>query len=312
MNQILSTENINNKKNKSKARGVSSGSKDIASIIRFFAIFLIIMGVLVIGSGAYALYSDGNKTNEPKIESKPQISIENKGEDKILITITDEEDIDNVTYQWNDEQEQTISGASGKFIQEELELPDGKNTLKVRALNINGGLNEISREFEAVASIGIKTSISGNNIKIEINSEEEIESFSYAWDDEEPTNVTVNDKKYSMEIEAIMGEHTLNIVAKDINGVEKTKEQQVVGTTKPTLKITKGDNAYHIVAYDEIGLDRVEVTTLNDGKITKMKSDGKEFEYDFPLKDGDENYVEIVAYNNNGVESSRIRAKWPR
>ena len=314
MNQILSTENINNNKKKNyKSKGTSTGAKDMKSILRFFAIMLIVFGALIAGNGVLALNNGGNSNNSKVSQTTtPQIMVESKGEDKVLITITDEADIDNVTYQWNDETEQKIQGASGKFVQKEIDLPDGENVLSVKALNVDGGVKEINKKFESVATIGIKMTISGNNIKVDINGKEQIEKFTYAWDDEEAKEVTVNDTSYSMQIEAIIGEHTLKIVATDVNGVEKEKEQKVRGTTKPTLNITKGDGAYHIEAYDEIGLDRIEITTLKDGKVKKIKSDGKELEYDFPLNDGEDNLIQVVAINTNDVESKKIRAKWPR
>ena len=313
MNQILSTYNVNDKKNKSKARSGGTSTKDIHSVIRFFAIMLIIFGALIIGNGVIAL-TGGNTGSgkEQVVESKPQIKLEKKGEDKVIITVTDEVDIDNVTYSWNKEEDLQIAGASGKFVQKIIDIPDGENTLYIKALNINGGVQEETQKFELIPKIGIKMSMSGNSIKVDVTGQDEIEKISYAWDDEEPKTVEVKDKKYSLEIEAIIGEHTLKVVEVDVNGEEKKKEQPVTGTTKPTLKITKGNGAYHIEASDEIGLDRIEITTLKDGKVNRIKSDGKELEYDFPLKDNDENYVEIVAINTNDVESQRIKAKWPR
>ena len=43
-----------------------------------------------------------------------------------------------------------------------------------------------------------------------------------------------------------------------------------------------------------------------------MITDGKDFTYNFPLKEGDENKIQIVAYNSNGVESEVVRAKWKK
>ena len=170
----------------------------------------------------------------------------------------------------------------------------------------------MERTFELSLATNIDLSISGNSIKVNLKGKEEIKEFTFAWDDEEPKKVAVNNTEYSMEIEAPLGEHTLKLKATNINDEVEEKTQEVVGTKQPTVTVKKGNNAFAISAHDEIGLDRIEITTLRDGKVTKIQADGKDLEYNFPLKQGDDNLVEIVAYNDNGVKSKKLRAKWPK
>ena len=87
MNQILSTENINSKYRK------SNGSKDIKSIIKFFAIMLMIFGIFLIASSSYALYKgiNGNNNEEQQQStSQPEIEVENKDEKQLILTKTQE------------------------------------------------------------------------------------------------------------------------------------------------------------------------------------------------------------------------------
>ena len=308
MNQILATENQNYKKNKAKL----NGSKDVNSIVKFFAIILIIFGLFLIINSSYALYKGEGETKLSSTQKEPDIQIEKKGEDKVLIRIMHEDVIEIVNYNWDGQNSKTINGNGRKYIQEEVEIPNGKNTLYVTAKDVNGNVKKLNEEFESISKINIDISISENNIKVQLESKENINKFTYAWDEEDVNEVEVNDMKYVMEIEAPLGRHTLTVVATDINGEEVEKTQDVVGTKKPTVKLEKGDNAYVIKAFDEIGLDRIEVTTLNDGKVTKIQSDGKEFEYNFPLKQGNDNFIEVIAYNENGVASDKLRAKWPK
>ena len=310
MNQILSTENINNRNKGSKKSRGGSGTKDINSVIKFFAIGLFIFGLFLIINSSYAmLKGNGEETTKSMVE--PTIEVENKGEDKLLLKVMHEDDIEKIRYSWNQENPTTVQSV-GKFFQKELDIPSGENTLYVTATDANGNVKNMQKSFELNLSTNIDMSISGNNIKINLKGQNEIEEFKYAWDEEEPTTVKVNDKEYSMEIEAPVGRHTLKVTATDVNGEEEEKTQEVVGTTQPTIEVKKGDNAYIITAHDEIGLDRIEITKLENGKVTKVQADGKEFEYNYPVYSGSDNFIEIKAFNDNGVQSKRVRVKWPK
>lgn len=307
MNQILSTENINNK---NKGYKKSSGSKDIRSVTKFFAFGLLILGIFLVINSSYAmLKNDGAKAK--KDVGEPTIEIEEKGEDKLLIKVMHEDDVATLTYSWNNENPTTVKSI-GKFYQKELDIPNGQNTLYVTATDVNGTVKKTEKDFELTLSTNIDVSIAGNNIKINLKGQDVIKEFTFAWDEEEPKKVDVNNTEYSMEIEAPLGRHTLVINTTDINGEKAEKTQEVVGTKQPTIQIKKGNNAFAISAHDEIGLDRIEITTLKDGKVTKIQADGKDLDYNFPLKQGDENLIEIVAYNENGVMSKKLRAKWPK
>ena len=63
MNQILVLENKTKKK---KVKTRSSGPSDIQNILRFFAVVIIIFGLVMIGQSSYAIYRDakGNNTKD--------------------------------------------------------------------------------------------------------------------------------------------------------------------------------------------------------------------------------------------------------
>ena len=93
MNQILAT-NPEPKKQKSKKVGnVKSGSKDIASVTKFFAIGLIVFGACVIGTGSYALYKGEGRKTSVNVMSKPVISVENVDGDNSTISLKATSDI---------------------------------------------------------------------------------------------------------------------------------------------------------------------------------------------------------------------------
>lgn len=308
MNQILSTENRNNKNNR------TGGSRDINSIAKFFAIAIFIFGIVLIATSSFALCKNqSNKEQERKNAVKPTIQIEKKGEDELIITVIHEEtEIDNVVYYWNDGNKTTIDGDSRKYIQKIIEIPTGTNTLYVSATDINGNITEYTKVYELAGDVKIDITQSGNNVKITVEGKNELKSITYTWDEEEGKTLDVNEKSYSIEVEALVGEHSLVVKAVDNKDNEQEKKIKVIGTTKPTLNVEKGDNCYVITAHDDIALEKIEIVTMADGKVTAIESDGKDFSYKYPLKDGDDNYIKITAYNTQGVKSKVIGVKWKK
>lgn len=308
MNQILSTEDLNN-----KYKGTKGNSKDIRTIVKFFAIILILFGIFLIASSSYALYKGGNSSNVGGQNiKKPEIEVQAKGEKQLILTIMHEDEIREVMYYWNDEEAETITGEGRKYIQTKIEIPKGENILTVQVTDVNGQTAQYTNTYTLNGDIDIKIEQSGNNVKIKVTGKEQIKNVKYSWDKEETKTVDVNDKDYSFELEVLIGEHELNVTATDVNNNEENKKIIVTGTTKPTVTIEPGDDCYVIKAHDDIGLDRVEIETMADGKVTKMQPDGKDFKYNFPLKEGDENYIKVTAYNTNGVASKSKKAVWKR
>lgn len=305
MNQILSTENISNKGKYNKG-----SQKDIKTVIKFFAIILIIFGIFITASSSYALYKNNEKKEVPT--TKPEIVLENKNEDQLILKVMHGQIIDNVIYYWNNEEENKINGNGGKYVEKTLDIPNGENTLHVIAKDINNMTQEVNKTYTKTAQSGnvnIEIKLSGNNISISFTSEEKISYIKYNWNDEEEKEVEVNDTQYKTEIEAIKGEHTLTVYAVDENGNETKEVKKIIGTTKPKIQISKGDDCFVITATDESGIDKVVIKRTSDNKSFTMKAKDNEKEYkcEFPLEEG-ENRIEITVYNINGA-TEQAKAK---
>lgn len=315
MNQILSTEN-NNKSGKKRNKRSSATVKDIGSIAKFFAIALIIFGIFLVATSSYAWYKKESeeKADEQRKEVKATVRIEPKGEDKALITVIhDEAEIAKVEYYWQYGNVETIDGKNRKYMQMTVDVPAGENVLTVIATDSNGNKTKQTQEFVIEnSSIQVEITQSKNNVKISATTDNELKTITYSWDEEEEKTIEINGKEYSMEIEAILGEHDLKVVVTDTEGNEEEKIITVKGTTKPTATIEAGNDCYLIKAHDDIGLSRVVIETVEDGKLTTMESDGKDFEFEFPLKDGSENYIKVTAYNKYGVASKTRKAVWKK
>ena len=125
MNQILSTSMPMDSKKKQKQKNGQPIA--LGSIIKFFGIAILIFGGLLVGVGVYSMTQNPVQQKEENVE--PTISIENKTENTILLKIMHQKNIDRVEYGWNDEEMTVINGNNGKYLEKEIEIPSGTNTL---------------------------------------------------------------------------------------------------------------------------------------------------------------------------------------
>ena len=99
MNQILST---NMPVNEKKIKNRNSKPIEVGTILRVFAIALLIFGTFLIGTGIYSII--GKKGANKNESLQPSISIEDKSEDTILLKVVHSKNISKLEYRWNDEE----------------------------------------------------------------------------------------------------------------------------------------------------------------------------------------------------------------
>ena len=301
MNQILATSEATSKKKR-------SGPADIKTVVKVFAIVMIIFGVFMIGTGSYAIYKDNESKNSEV--TKPTITETQKDEKTVLVSVAHDKAIDRIEYKWNDGEVQTVTGNGRRNIEIEVEIPGGTNTLTVRAIDVNG--QEISTDIDYTAEDIINLTVSGNKLKITAENETEISYMTYRWDEEEEQKIDINSTTVDQEIDIPMGEHNLTVILVDINNETITKEQKVKGVTKPVIEIgaDEAKENYLVTITDETGLDKVEVTLRGETKTVTVEDNATEVKYRFPLIENDENMLEITAYNVDGIASDtkKVRA----
>lgn len=304
MNQILSTSQATNKKGK-------KGPADIETILKFFAIALIVYGIFMIGSSSYSMY----RASVQQLESptKPTIEEEFKSDNKLLLKVMHDKAIETVEYYWNDEEPNIIKGNGRKYIEQEITIPGGTNTLTVRAIDINGQEIVYPKEFETPDIIQLD--LIGNKLKVTAESETVISYMTYRWNEDNETRIDINSNTVDQEIDIPMGENTITIVLVDENNESIIKEQKIKGVLKPTITVAKDNTTgeFVITATDETALDRIEFTITNSSVQNKRyrlraQNGEKELTYRFKLEAG-ENYIEATAYNSDGIESDVKKAK---
>ncbi len=315
MNQILSTSMPmdKNKKNKNKNRNRNSNPIAVESILKFFGIAILVFGVFMVGTGTYAIYRNQSVQEEQNLE--PTISIENKTDKSILLKVMHQKVIDKVEYSWNEEDKTVLNGNNGKYLEKEINIPSGTNTLHVLVQDETGKQITYEKQYQLESNINFE--VSGNKIKITYEGDSLVSYMTYRWDEEEEETIEINDTKVEQEIEAIKGLHTLTVVVVDENNNTDTKVQKINGVSKPNLKIECDEEVKHfvIIASDDEKITRVEFKlNQDDGQqylLNFEDRDLKELNYTLPmeLQSGD-NVLEVTVYNSNGVSNySAVRLR---
>ena len=303
MNQILSTSMpMDNKKKKEKK--VNTNPVAIKSILKFFAIAMLIFGIFTIGTGAYAVFKNQSEQQEQNLE--PSISIEDKDEETILLKVVHKKNIAKLEYRWNDEESTVVNGNNGKYIEKQIKVPSGKNTLHVLVVDEDGKEIPYEKQYERESKINFE--VSGNKIKITYEGDKKVSYMTYRWDEEEEKTIQINDTKIEQEIDAIKGLHTLTVIVVDEDNNTDTKVQKINGVSKPKITVAVDDAKQHFVikASDDekittivfrLNQDDNQYYTLN---IADMNYN--EIQYILPMElQSGENTIEVTIKNASGV-----------
>lgn len=299
MNQILSVED-----NKKQKKSRNAGPVEVKTIIRFFAIAIMILGVFMIGSGSYSMYQESKKAYA---EAKPTIHVEDLSEQEVFIKVEHTKDLAKFTYYWNNEEPTEIQ-CQGKNFEQTIEIITGTNTLNVCATDVTGQETKYQKTYTLAGDISIEFTAEGNNIKVTAEGKNELSYLTYRWDEDDEERIDINYMNIEQKIEIPKGLHTLTVVVVDINNTTETKKQEVNGVTKPKVEVTTdGADNFIIHATDEQGLQKVEFIINEDEKYMLNLDGRKELEYPYPLHEG-ENKLEIRVYNVNNVsETSKVK-----
>lgn len=301
MNQILSTSMpMDNKKEKK----VNTNPVAIKSILKFFAIAMLIFGIFTIGTGAYAVFKNQSEQQEQNLE--PSISIEDKDEETILLKVVHKKNIAKLEYRWNDEESTVVNGNNGKYIEKQIKVPSGKNTLHVLVVDEDGKEIPYEKQYERESKINFE--VSGNKIKIIYEGDKKVSYMTYRWDEEEEKTIQINDTKIDQEIDAIKGLHTLTVIVVDEDNNTDTKVQKINGVSKPKITVAVDDAKQHFVikASDDekittivfrLNQDDNQYYTLN---IADMNYNDIQYVLPMELQSG-ENTIEVTIKNASGV-----------
>lgn len=302
MNQILSFENAETSK------------KQINKIIIFFAIIIVIFGIILIAEGVWGY----NKEKEKAVDvDRPNVDIIRNGDITTLI-INSEIGIRQIIYYWNDGIENTIEKNSEKDFEIDIETTIGTNDLNLEIIDSDGnsikyepikisyeGLPEEEESWE-VAITRDKTepiiSLGANNGKVTINASDNLKMsyVTYSWNGGEETKITglsEDEKSLSAEIDVVKGDNTLIVKAYDMAGNVAKVEKEVHGTDGPEIHVRRENDEIVINVEDEFGITKITYNFNGEEKIIENINE-QTYEIRLELIEG-ENYVIVEAYENN-------------
>lgn len=271
MNQILAIE----EKNKDKKRKTTNNNQlEIKGIIRFFAIAILMLGVIFAGEGSYAIYKEIDDKDPANI---PTIVI-GRVNDKAILQIEHNTEISKIVYSWDDGEENTIPiGATST--QEEIMLLGYDSVLNLMIEDVNGRQIKYQKHCLLTGKditkpiIKIDTQDGNNKMKITAKDENSILYLSYQWEgeDEVVINADTNEQDTIIkEVPLTVGNRNIKIIAEDRNGnVEVIEKEIIISTSRPEVHIKRSKGKINVEVIDKDGIKDI-VINLN-GKIYEFR-----------------------------------------
>ena len=302
MNQILMMENQKNKKKK-------SSSSDTKTIVRVFAIMLIVFGIVFIGKGSYGVYKVAKGSDTSNL---PKVSI-TRLNSNVILKVRGINNIENVRYNWSDSQETKLE-VDGKYIEEEIMLPFENSILQVIVEEESGRAVKYKKEFNIEGlditepKIEISEDSTPGNIKITATDETEMAYITYKVNDEDVVKIEKSELEsktmnYILKIER--GENNIVVTAVDTSKNIAKKEQKIIVSSEPKIKtLDIRDGKLIVPAEDQDGISKVEVNV--NGKFYEAKDiNRKEVEIPIPIEKGKNTIrVKITNVNSLSVEGA--------
>ena len=288
---------------KKKKNNSGAGPVEIANIVRFFAIILIVFGLSFIGQGSYGIYKESKGKNTKNL---PVVSME-RVNDTVIIKANSSYKIENLIYSWN-EAEETKIPIENTYAEEEVLLPIENSILNVKIEEENGRTIKYKKEFivegldMAQPTIEITEESTAGNIKITAKDETQMAYITYKINDEEEIRIDkseTEDKEIKYILKLARGENKVTITAVDTSGNIETLEKTIIvsGKTAMNLKIENGKLV--IIAEDPDGIKDIDIN-LNGVSYTAKEINKKGVRIPLDIVEGT-NTVRITVTNVNSL-----------
>lgn len=286
-----------------------NGPIAIKSIVKFFAIVIIVFGIILIGKGSYAIYKNIEINSGDNIPVVYMDRVNNT----VVIKAEDNIEISKLIYSWN-KGEETILLPNSKKVEEVVLLPNENSVLNVTIVDTKGKETKFMQEWNVEGidirkpEIEITTDEDIRKITIIARDETEINYLIYKWNEEEEIkiNATKNDKlKIQETIDMILGENKLTVKAVDKNGNTETLEKTIIISSKPVIAIKQSNGKLAVTINDEVGIKRVTLN-INGQTYGGNYSGKKQLKLNVPLKKGN-NTISVTAINESDLEQKVVR-----
>ncbi len=163
----------------------------------------------------------GLKFDEAEESLKPTISLVTNEIGKIVVTVTDENALDYMTYQWEDQDEVKVMANSEepKTITQNVEVQKGTKKLTIKAYNKAGKKQEITKTIVGSSGSEIKATIENNQFVVKVIDEVGLTKITYVHTyDGVPHEVTIDDipentKEYEFKVDLKQGDNFIKVNA---------------------------------------------------------------------------------------------------
>ena len=306
MNQILMIEN---KAKKKKNKFGYSAKAEVNSIVKFFAVVIIIFAIIMISHSSYAIYRDAKGNNT---ENLAEVDI-TRVNDTIIVNVNSTYIIDKFKYNWQNSEQTSVPEEKTSFT-EEIVLPSGNNLLTIILEDETGRATTYTKEIILDGVDIVKPTIEitqgqGASVRISAIDETQIEYITYRIDDGEERRIDKNnleDKEIEYAVTGIeRGEHTIYVTAVDSFGNTETNEMPViVSSDRPMIEsidFDRENGKILIKASDVDGLQSIEVN-LNGKEYNMDNLNRKEATFSLSVRQGT-NTLSIKLTNVNGLSA---------
>ena len=326
----VSTSEYNNYRDydMKKMSGINSGDKSNKKSKIAIKIFAFILIILAIGIGAYALITI-NKNNEQKAKQIAEqkqivINVTQQDETKVDIKVEAINQIQKVAYSWNEDisTEKVIQGEGRNSIEEKgIEIPKGKNTLRVSVEDVRSTKENIVKEFtnengKDITKPQITIEVKNGNIEITATDDTQMATLKYNWDGEEvkTTNLeknSQNKKEIKVNITPKQGQALLKVTAIDAAGNEQKEQKDFNGVKAPEINAEQTADEKNILIYvtHDVGIQKVEYAINSKVYVKEHRegeTDNKKWTISQELNMG-ENTIEIKATSVEGISTQVMR-----
>lgn len=306
MNQILMTEDNNRNYKEKKTKVHSNKPIGTSSIVKVFAILILMFGLALVGNTVYAMMQSAK---EAQLNKEPEVTTQRSG-NEVTIIAKCESGIRTMVYSWNDSTEKVIFGRNNTELKQTINIPTGESRLNITIINSKGKQSKFVKNYRQeakdVTEPVIKIDSVNADIKITITDDTALDYVVYKYGDSDEVKIIANPDNPTLierTIQARPGQYTLKIEAVDKAQNYATKEQDVKGVNKPVIEVTPDPNdpSYIIIkATDEEGLRMISYYINQQEYKTDPNTslNTKTFEWRQKVEKGQSN-VTVHAYSIN-------------
>ena len=264
---------------------------------------------------AYDGAQDTNENWEEAVKNdktKPILTVESvKG--RIVMTAKDDVKMSYVTYSWNGEEENKVTGLSDdeKSLTTEIDsrsVKKGTNKLVVKAYDKAGNVETVEKEVQGANGSEIQVNQEDDNIVVKVKNDINITKIIYTFNGEEKTIDNINKNEYEFKLPLKDGENKISISAYADSlksDYENTFTKKVYDTNGPKISALRDGNEIIINITDENNITKVTYN-FNGEEKTVDNINRKEYQLKLNLVDGN-NYIIVDAYNQN--DKSQYKGK---